>query len=387
MEKDALTSAPQQDDAPSPAAADQPKSDAAAETVAEAAAERAAPRGTALTWSAVLVAVAALGLLGWHWFDTRERFAGLQAEVAQRLASSDAAGGEARMLAKQGQEATTALQARLIDLEAKLAESLSQQAALDALLQDMTRNSDARLLAEIEQALGAAVQQLQLAGNVEAALIALQGADARLAAAGRPQFLPLRKVIARDMERLKALPLADVHGIGLRIERVAAAVDSLPLAFEAKPVVPPEQAAPVPPAPDGSWTGFARQLAGELWREVKSLVRIERLDRPDPALLAPSHAFFLRENLRLRLLSARLALLQRDGATFRREVQQSQAWIERYFDLRAAPAQTAVATLKQMGTAQVDLQLPTLSDSLTVLRNLRAAKEAALPPARSKGEN
>ncbi|MBX3646524.1 MAG: uroporphyrinogen-III C-methyltransferase [Rhodocyclaceae bacterium] len=388
MEKDALTSAPQKDDASTQEAAAQPKSDAE-ETLAqaEAVAEREAPRGTALTWSAVLVAVATLGLLGLHWFDTRERFAGLQAEVAQRLASSDAAGGEARMLAKQGQEATATLQARLIDLEAKLAESQSQQAAIDALLQDMTRNSDARLLSEIEQALGAAVQQLQLAGNVEAALIALQGADARLASAGRPQFLPLRKVIARDMERLKALPLADVHGIGLRIESVAAAVDSLPLAFEAKPVATPEQAAAAPTAPDSTWTGFARQLAGELWREVKSLIRIERLDRPDPALLAPSHAFFLRENLRLRLLSARLALLQRDGAAFRREVQQSQAWIERYFDLRAAPVQTAVATLKQMGTAQVDLQLPTLSDSLTVLRNLRVAKETVAPAARNKGDN
>lgn len=388
MEKDALTSAPQQDDASSQEAAAQPKSAAAAETFAqaEAVAEREAPRGTALTWAAVLVAVAALGLLGWHWFDTRERFAGLQAEVAQRLASSDAAGGEARMLAKQGQEAAATLQARLIDLEAKLAESQSQQAAIDALLQDMTRNSDARLLSEIEQALGAAVQQLQLAGNVEAALIALQGADARLAAAGRPQFLPLRKVIARDMERLKALPLADVHGIGLRIESVAAAVDSLPLAFEAKPAAP-EKAAAARAAVDDTWTGFARQLAGELWREVKSLIRIERLDRPDPALLAPSHAFFLRENLRLRLLSARLALLQRDGAAFRREVQQSQAWIERYFDLRAAPAQTAVATLKQMGAAQVDLQLPALSDSLTVLRNLKMAQEAAPPAARNKGDN
>ena len=121
MEKDALTSAPQKEDASTQEAAAQPKSDAE-ETLAqaEAVAEREAPRGTALTWSAVLVAVATLGLLGLHWFDTRERFAGLQAEVAQRLASSDAAGGEARMLAKQGQEATATLQARLIDLEAKL---------------------------------------------------------------------------------------------------------------------------------------------------------------------------------------------------------------------------------------------------------------------------
>ncbi len=394
MEKDALTSASQQEADSTQEAAAPPEPGVAAEK-SEAPAEKAAvitsapeaPRGTALTWSAVLVAIAALGLLGWHWFDTRERFAGLQAEVAQRLASSDAAGGEARLLAKQGQEATTTLQARLIDLEAKLAESQSQQVALDAMLQDLSRNRDDRLLAEIEQALGAAVQQLQLAGNVEAALIALQGADVRLAAAGRPQFLPLRKMIARDMERLKALPLADVHGIGLRIESVAAAVDSLPLAFEAKPAVAKEQAEAVAPtAPDGTWSGIARQIFGELWRELKSLIRIERLDRPDPVLLAPSHTFFLRENLKLRLLNARLALLQRDGAVFRQDVKQAQAWIERYFDTRAVPVQTAVATLKQMSAAQVDLELPNLNDSLTALRNLKVAKDAVRPASRDRGD-
>lgn len=388
MEKDALTSAPQQEAEAPQAANVSPEPGAAAGKAAEATVVREAPRGMTLTWAAVLAAVVALGLLGWHWFDTRERFAGLQAEVAQRLASSDAAGGEARLLARQGQETAAALQARLIDLEARLAESKTQQAALDALLQDMTRNRDDRLLAEIEQALAAAVQQLQLAGNVEAALIALQGADARLAAAGRPQFLPLRKVMARDMARLKALPLADVHGIGLRIESVAAAVGSLPLAFEAKPAAAMAPAAAAPAAvPDGTWAGFARHMLGELWREVKSLVRIERLDRPDPALLAPSHTFFLRENLRLRLLSARLALLQRDGAVFRREVQQSLAWIERYFDPSAASVQSAMATLKQMSVAQVDLELPNLNDSLTVLRNLKVTKEAATPSARDKGEN
>jgi hypothetical protein len=86
----------------------------------------------------------------------------------------------------QNQEALAGLQAKTGALEAKLAESQSQQAALDAMVQELTRNRDERLLAETEQALNIAAQQLQLAGNVEAALIALQGADARLAAAGRP---------------------------------------------------------------------------------------------------------------------------------------------------------------------------------------------------------
>ncbi len=331
----------------------------------------------------VWVALAALGLLAWQSIETRGRIAELQQEVARRLASGDAAAGEARVIAKQNQEALAALQAKTGALEAKLAESQSQQAALDAMVQELTRSRDERLLAEIEQALNTAAQQLQLAGNVEAALIALQGADVRLGAAGRAQYLPLRKVIAHDIERLKALPLADVPGIALRIEGVVRAVDTLPLAFEAKPRIEAARETFVPAAASGYWEA----LLGELWRELKSLIRVERLDRPNPALLSPSHAFFLRENLKLRLVNARLALLQRDGKSFRQDIQQAQAWIEQYFDTRARPAQAALATLRQLAAADVGLTLPNLSESLTTLRNFKVAREAvpALQP-RGKGE-
>lgn len=322
---------------------------------------------------AVWVALLALALLGWQWADSRTRMAELQQEVARRLAASDAAAGEARTLAKQSQEALAALQAKTDALDAKLAESQSQQLALDAMVQELTRNRDERLLAEVEQALNAAAQQLQLAGNVEAALIALQGADARLGIAGRAQLLPLRKVIARDIERLKALPLADVPGIALRIEGVVNAVDAMPLAFEAKPRMEPAQGRFVPAAAPGYW----EKLLGDLWQELKGLIRIERLDRPEAALLSPTHAFFLRENLKLRLVNARLALLQRDGKSFQQDIRQAHAWLEKYFDTRARPVQTAQATLKQLTSADVGLALPGLQDSLTTLRNFKTAREAA----------
>lgn len=322
------------------------------------------------------VAVAALALVAWQWIDSRSRMAGLQEEVARRLASGDAAAGEARALARQNQEALAALQAKAGALEAKLAESQSQQAALDAMVQELTRSRDERLLAEIEQALNMAAQQLQLAGNVEAALIALQGAEARLGAAGQAQFLPLRKVIAHDIEKLKALPLVDVPGIALRIEGVVRAVDTLPLAFEAKPRMEPARETFVPVAASGYW----ETLLGELWRELKSLIRVERLDRPNPALLSPTHAFFLRENLKLRLVNARLALLQRDGKSFRQEIQQARAWVEEYFDTRARPVQTALETLHQLAAADAGRELPTLRESLTTLRNFKVARERETLP-------
>jgi uroporphyrin-3 C-methyltransferase len=331
---------------------------------------------------ALPVAMLALGLLAWQWFDARSRMVDLQQEVARRLTSGDSVAGEARAAAKQTQEGLAALQAKVGALEAKLAESQSQQMALDAMVQELTLNREARLLSEIEQALNTAAQQLQLAGNVEAALIALQEAEGRLAAAGRARFLPLRKLISRDIERLKALPLADVPGISLRIEGIVGAVDTLPLAFEAKPRIEPAKASFVPVAAPNNW----EKLLRELWAELRGLIRVERMDRPNPELLSPTHAFFLRENLKLRLVNARLLLLQRDGKTFRQEVKQAQAWIEQYFDLRAKPVQAALSTLRQLAAADVGLVLPTLEESLTTLRNYKVSggKDTPLPASRPR---
>jgi len=341
--------------------------------------QRAQAALAALRRPSVLIAVLALLLLGWQWLETRARLEDLQQQLAKRLAESDTLAKEDRILAKQTQEVLQSLQGKVGGLDIKLAEAQGQQLALEAMYQELSRSRDERLLAEIEQSVSIATQQLQLAGNVEVALIALQSADARLSLAGQgqPRFLPLRKLINRDIERLKALPLADVSGIALKLESVIAAVDKLPLAFEQRPR--PVASAKVPAADkkenEISSLGFWQELGRDLWAEAKQLIRIERIDRSDPALLSPTHAFFLRENLKLRLVDARLALLQRDSKTYREDLRQARDWLERYFDTREKPVQSAVATLKGVSSIDLNLELPTLSETLAALRNMKLARE------------
>ena len=114
-----------------------------------------------------IIAVVALGLSGWQWIETRLRLADTQQEMAKRLADSDAANKENRIVAKQAQDQVAALQAKLGLLEGKLAESQSQQASLENLYQDLARSRDEWALSEIEQSVTLAAQQLQLAGNVQ----------------------------------------------------------------------------------------------------------------------------------------------------------------------------------------------------------------------------
>lgn len=320
----------------------------------------------------LLVLLAAIAALGWQWYDTRSRIDAIREELAQRLRASDSVVGESQLLAKQAQEGAREAQAKLSMLENKIAESQSQQVALEALYQELSRSRDEWALAEIEQMLTLASQQLQLTGNVQAALLALRTAEGRLARTDRPQFMPLRRLLNRDIERLKAAPAVDITGMALRLDQLINGVDTLPLHFDQRTQSAPNAAAA---AADGS-SIWARVLA-EIWGEVKQLVRIRVMDEPDAALLPPPQAYFLRQNLQLRLLDARQALLARDPKRFGADLETARVWITRYYDTRAKSTTAALASLKQLAAGSVDVEVPNIDASLAALRNFKVPREKA----------
>jgi uncharacterized protein HemX len=330
----------------------------------------------------VLLAVIVAAL----WLDTRGRIGTTQEELAKRLHDIETESRDARSAARQAQEGLRDAQAKIGALEAKLADSQNQQLALEALYQELARNRDEWQLAEIEQVLAIAQQQLQLSGNVRAALLALQLAEGRLSRADRPQFLPVRRALARDIERLKSLPVLDVPGLSLSLDRLVAQVDALPLANDEraeraeraerseKPAPAKGAAAPAAPAAPPE-PGYLERLGGEVWRELRQLVVVRRIDAPEAPLLLPPQAYFLRENLKLRLLNARLALLTRDEAGYREDLRTAQSWIQRYFDARSKAAQSALAQLKQLSSASVSFEPPSIADSLEAVRGFKARGE------------
>jgi uroporphyrin-3 C-methyltransferase len=328
-----------------------------------------------------VVALAGSAFLGWQWFEMRGRVDHLRQELAQRLEEGDTLAKEARGVARQGQESLAALQAKVGAIEGRLAESEGQAAALEALYQAFSQSRDDRSLAEVEQTLILASQQLQLAGNLEAALVALEGAETRLALIDQARLQPLRRALAGDIERLRALPVLDVAGMTIKLERLEAAVEGLPLAFagEAQPLPAPQAAAESGPV------SFLADLGRELWREIRGLVRVERLDRSEPALLAPAQGAYLRENLKIRLLSARLGLLSRDGRAFAEDLRQAAAWVERYFDLRSPAVQAALQDLQELAAVKIPEERPSIHDSLVALKALQgrlpAASQEAVKPA------
>jgi uroporphyrin-3 C-methyltransferase/uroporphyrinogen III methyltransferase/synthase len=334
-----------------------------------------------------------LGVGAWQAWTLRSQIHDLRGEVAQRLRDGETVSNGTRMIAKALQDSEKDLRAKVSVLESKQTEAQSQQLALEQLYQDLSKNRDDWALAEIEQVLSTASQQLQLAGNVQGAVIALQNADKNLSRSDKPQFITIRRAIAKDLDMLKGLPSLDTTGIALRLDSVIGQIDSMPLLADEKPVAAPTPPKRPPrgsqnaaaasakaattdknPAPtdwvaviDAKWQSFST----EMWDELKQLIRVRDVSHPDALLLSPTQAYYARENLKLRLLNARLALLSRNEPAFRSDMIAAQDTIARYFDTRAKQTQTVQALLRQVQNSNLSIQMPTLAESLNAVRNYK----------------
>ena len=331
-------------------------------------ANAAVRRFSAFQWMAVVLGVVLLILVIGTW-RLNAQLNKTQREFAARFVDTQQHAQATSQIAQEAVANLSDLQKKQALLENRVLESQAQQASLEQLYAELSRNRDEVQAAEIEQLVVMAAQQLQLAGNVAGALILLQNADARLARADKPQFLGVRRALSRDIERLKALPNADISGLIFKLDQLSEAVDAMPLLMDAKPT-PPE----MPTAKTKTsawWQKFWQQLS----EQAVPLIRVRKIEHPEAMLLAPPQAYFVRENLKLRLLNARLQLLSRQEAAFRADLLQIRDLARKYFDLQHKPVQSFLQLVDQLERAQVVVALPTLGESLNSVSQFRPAAE------------
>jgi uroporphyrin-3 C-methyltransferase len=296
----------------------------------------------------------------------------MRQQLAEKIAEMDGTSKANQMLLAQSQGQVRELSDKVAALETHYAEAQNQRAALETLYDDLSVSRDETALAEVEQMLLIAGQQLQLSANVRAALIAMQSADARLQRMNRPAFNGLRKAIRQDMDKLRALPDVDITGINFQLDNLMASVDALPLVYQQRV----ERAATAQASAPQGETGW-QKLLREIWQEAKELVHIENTGKADIPLLPPAQEFFLRENLKLRLLSARLALLTRDEESYKLELKTAQEWTARYFDAKSAEGAHMLDGLKKLAVSSINIELPDIGAGLEAVRNYRLTHDKA----------
>ena len=360
---------------------------------------RNAGQGGHLSWGlvALSLAVVALVLGGLTW----QKLTQTQQELARRTQDSLTQVTEARQLAAQSETMVQELQARLALAELRLSEVSLQRSQLEELMLTLSRSRDDNLVQDLEATLRLAQQQAQLTGSAQPLISALQALDQRIARAAQPRLNPVQRAIARDTERLQAAMLVDVPALASRLDELMRQVDEWPLLNDHRPIAPkarplaparlpdepqdaPQPAPPESNEPTTMARGWARvsswwsQSWAQVWHSVteggRELVRVSRIDRPEAVLLAPEQGFFLRENLKLKLLNARLGLLSRQMASARADLASVQAGLERYFDTQTPVVRGASQALSQLRRDMADHDMPRPEETLAALATAAAGR-------------
>jgi len=348
-----------------------------------------------------VLALVSLGALGLAW-NTQQRLKAAEQEIVKRQQDAGTQSAEARLMARQAEASTRDTAAKVALLEARVAETSLQRSQLEELIQSLSRSRDENVLSDVDAALRLALQQSAITGSAEPLLSALRQADERLARYQQPRMDRVRRAVLQDLDRVKAAGTVDVQSLAIRIDETVRAIDDLPLlaaidrrgaqrdatsraageraSDTASSTSPAAAARPTAGAsaaggPGPQWLDArVRSMLHQVWSEVRDLVRVTRVDEPEAALLAPEQAYFLRENLKLRLLNARLALLSRQFDTVQADLRDAQASLDRYFDKGSRRVELAREQLRQVAQQARQVTVPRPDATLAALATAVAGR-------------
>jgi len=370
-----------------PASSDTPALIAPADPV-PVVATAARPAGSShwLIATALVLAALATAALMLAW-STQQRVKALESELVRRQQDSGSQATEARASARQAETLARETAAKTALLEARVAETSMQRSQFEDLLQSLARSRDENVLADLDAAIRVALQQSAITGSAEPLVATLRQADERLARYNQPRLERVRRAVAQDLERTRAAGVADIGLLSIRLDEVIRQVGDLPLlsqpearvgaAGKAMGAVASAPAAAASRAATG-WGGSlgksGASLAAYLWDEVKSLLRVTRIDAPEAMLLMPEQAFFLRETLKLRLLNARLALLSRQFDTAQTDLREAQAALDRYFDRGSRRVVAASDGVRQVAAQARQVVLPRPDATLAAIATASAGR-------------
>jgi uroporphyrin-3 C-methyltransferase len=243
-------------------------------------------------------------------------------------------------------------------------------------MQSLSRSRDENLVVDIDSAIRLALQQSQLTGSVQPLLAALKSSQTRLEKVAQPRLAPVLRAIVRDTDRIKAASVTDTPGLLIKVDELVRTLETLPLLNDVGEVA--SSPTPAPQAQAGwakaislnAWQGAFQQV----WDQFRQLLRISRIDTPEASLLSPQQSYFVRENLKLRLLNARLSLLSRQYDVARSDLTLVNQDLKKYFDTTSRQGKIALDLAREVMEQSKQTELPRVDETLTALSTAAAGR-------------
>lgn len=317
-----------------------------------AADEKAVTQSHKPVWIALII-LFLLMLAGGGWLY--QQISNDQQQQAERFSSLNDALTEVQSASSEQQRELITLNEQLQAQSDKLDEFISRE----TLTSEELKRTWA--LQEIEYLLNVANQRALLAHDVDGAIRALEMADKQIQAMSDYRLHPLRALIAEEVMDLEALADIDAAGIAIKLQTAANHVQTLRVKKGPEVELDESESMPSASETEAGW----RQAVDDIWQQMRSLVVIRHDQTGETAVLVPEQRYFLYQNLRLQLESARLALLNADNDNYQHSLQTAIDWLQQYFtgDQRDA----LLNTLKKLQDAQINISIPDISGSLNWL--------------------
>ncbi len=358
--------------------ADEPDADPAPETgTAPAQSQRA--RGGAFGAVVLFVLIGLLGAGGYYWQQNvyQRDLATLAQQIAALDGAQSAVQADIESTASTAETAAAAAKSDIGALRAKIDSAASAQGDLQrsvsALYEKETQTSVDWILSEAEYLVFAATQRLALERDIDTAEAALRAADQRLRSAEHPDLIPIRDQLIQDITALEAVNLPDVEGLAIYLAKTIAQVEALPT----KPIA--QEVTPFDTVRGGEYKAEDwRRLAYAVWSDLVDLVEVKDADLPDSVLFDPELRYFLQQNLKLELASARLSVLRRDRANLEASTDLIKRLLDAYYDVDDAGVAAIVGRLDDAAAIEFAPALPNIAGSLDVIRKHRESRVATV---------
>ena len=353
-------------------------------------------------WAVSLLALTVAALAAGGSFVVWRQMDGVRADAQQRVDAVLVQTKSAAAEAQASQALAQALQGRMSVAEAKLGELNLQRTQLEELMLSVSRSRDDTLVQDLESSTRFAVQQSNLMGSPNALIATLQAGIERINRSAQPRLNPVLQAMEADLVRLQEVAGADVPMLVAQLAQLAKSIDALPLRSMAPPLphtvgsveaVPADSAttteptvAETPAATDGSWLsntwGLVSAQVQTLWRDwsgvagqqLSGLVRVRAIDNSDAFLLSPEHAWVLRENLKLRVLNARLALVGAQHDVAAQDLAAVAQSVTQYGEPGATDVQALLEKLQSLQASIQGLQVPMPQSTLSALATAAAGR-------------
>ncbi|WP_301911521.1 uroporphyrinogen-III C-methyltransferase [Neisseria viridiae] len=344
----------------------------------------------ALATCALVLAALGLGTSGFLFVQGQNVLKNQELAFNQKIDKAALGESENAALLKDNLNRQSAIQSELDRLDSGVKANGEQILMTQKAYRELTKGRADWLVDETETILNLAAQQLVLTGNIQTAVGVLEHINSRLSRFDQAELLPIKQAVSSDLAELKNRPYVDISGTALRLDRLETAVSGLPLMLDGvlKPGVQVKNEA----VSASWWQNVWEKSLGTL----KGLVEIRRLENNDAMLISPEQAYFVRENLHLRLLDARTALMQRNSEVYQGDLNNAEAAVRQYFDAKSPATQSWLKELAELKALDVRMTADDgLKNSLNAVRAYRdgtrmmaaenqEAEQAASEPANEK---